>query len=377
MFDKFDIVVIGAGLYGSVIAEQASRDGFKVAVIESRDHIGGNCYTETDAETGINVHKYGAHIFHTNSKDIWDYINRFTEFNNYKHKVKTRVGNKSFSMPINLDTINSFFNAGMVPIEAEKFIKSLQTNTAEPQNFEEQALALIGQDMYDAFIRGYTVKQWERDPKELPASIIKRLPVRTNYDDNYFFDRWQGIPVDGYTPIFEKMLSHENIEVFLNTSWDAVKLQCQDKLVIYTGAIDRFYDYCYGDLNWRTLDFVTDTHDVNDFQGCVAMNYADEHVPYTRQIEHKHFHPEKSSGAKTIVTTEYSRTATREDTPYYPVNTDEDRAKYELYREKAEQETNVLFGGRLGEYRYYDMHQVIGSALAAYKNKIKSRLSNN
>lgn len=380
MFENFDIVVVGAGFFGSVVAEQASRDGYKVAVIERRPHIGGNCYTEDDTETGINVHKYGAHIFHTNNKNIWDYINQFTEFNGYIHKVKTKSNGKIYSMPINLDTINSFFGTEKSPEEATQWLNELrkQFSNTVPKNFEEQALALIGPDLYSAFIKGYTLKQWEIDPTKLPASIIRRLPVRTNYNDRYFNDRYEGIPINGYTPIFMRMLDHPNIEIFLNTAWEDVKKHTDNKLVIYTGAIDQYYDYCYGNLNWRTLDFHLRIEEVDDYQGCSALNYADQSVPYTREIEHKHFLPEKQTVKnKTIVSREYSRMASVDDTPYYPVNTEEDRIKFNLYKEKAEQESNILFGGRLGEYMYYDMHQVIGSALSTYKNKIKPRLSSN
>lgn len=377
MFEKFDVVVVGAGLFGSITAEQASRDGYRVAVIESRGHIGGNCYTYNDPLTGINIHQYGAHIFHTDNRQVWEYINRFTEFNGYKHKVKARVGNDTYSLPINLDTINQFFKKNYTPTQAQQWIDSVRAvATKDPKNFEEQAIALIGQELYAAFIKGYTLKQWETDPKLLPASVARRLPVRTNYNDSYFKDRWEGIPVDGYTPIFERMLDHENIQVFLNTRWEDVKQHVRQQLVVYTGAIDRYYDYCFGDLNWRTLDFVYRTEPVDDYQGVVAMNYADLQVPYTRDIEHKHFHPEKKTApGMTVIGREYSRSATRTDTPYYPVNTEQDRAKFNQYRELAEKETGVVFGGRLGEYMYYDMHQVIGSALACYKNKISERLS--
>jgi UDP-galactopyranose mutase len=378
MFDNFEVVVVGAGLFGSVVAEQISTQlDQRVAVIESRDHIGGNCYTETDPETGINIHKYGAHIFHTNNREVWDYINRFTEFNGYRHTVKTRSNGKTYSMPINLSTINSFYNQDYTPAQAQDWLdhmRQLYAN-ADPKNFEEQAMALIGPELYHAFIKGYTLKQWETDPKELPASIIKRLPVRTSYNDSYFFDQWQGIPVDGYTPIFERMLAHKNIQVFLNTTWESVRQHVGNKLVIYTGAIDRYYDYCYGDLNWRTLDFELRTEAVEDYQGCVAMNYADIDVPYTREIEHKHFHPErKNTVNKTVIGREFSRTATRADTPYYPVNTEADKKRFGQYQSLAESESHVIFGGRLGEYMYYDMHQVIGSALACFKKKIQPRL---
>jgi UDP-galactopyranose mutase len=309
---------------------------------------------------------------------VWDYINQFTEFTNYKHKVRSKIGTRTYSMPINLSTINDYFNKNYTPEEAQQWINSVRSlSTEEPANFEEQAIALIGKELYEAFVHGYTIKQWEKDPKLLPASVARRLPVRTNYNDTYYKDIWEGMPVDGYTPIFERMLDHENIQVFLNTDWDNVKDQLADKLVVYTGAIDRFYDYCFGELTWRTLDFEYRTEDVNDSQGCTQLNYPETTIPWVRDIEHKHFHPErKTAENKTIVSREYSRTATKQDTPYYPVNTDEDKKKFRQYQELAEQENNVIFGGRLGEYMYYDMHQVIGSALACYKNTISARLAN-
>ena len=378
MFEKFDLIVVGSGLFGSVTAEQASRAGYRVAVIEKRNHIGGNCYTKEDNETGILVHQYGPHIFHTSNQRVWDYINQFTTFNNYRHKCRIEVNGKQYSMPINLDTINNFFGRNLNPTQATTFLESmtLAYKNIEPANFQEQAFQLVGPELYHAFLRGYTLKQWETDPTLLPASIAKRLPVRTNYNDRYYNDTWEGIPSEGYTPIFEKMLSHENIQLFMQTDWFDVKKYAINKLVVYTGAIDQFYDYCYGDLAWRTLDFKFEKHDVSDYQGITQVNYGDADIPYTRIIEHKHFHPEKTYAMdKTIIGIEYSRLATREDTVYYPVKRPIDIQLFEQYRNLSEKESNVIFGGRLGEYMYYDMHQVIGSALASWKNKIQPKLS--
>lgn len=376
MFREFNLIIVGSGLFGSVVAEQASRAGYRVAVVEGRANIAGNCYTADDPNTGINIHHYGPHIFHTSNQKVWEYINQFTEFNTYRHKCRIQVGDKQYSMPINLDTINNFFGANLTPAQAEEFLARKRVPIVDPKNFEDQALALIGPEMYQAFIRGYTLKQWETNPQELPASVARRLPVRTSYNDRYYNDTWEGIPVAGYTPIFEKMLTHPNIKVFLNTEWHSVQEHAQDKLVVYTGAIDRYYDYCYGELAWRTLDFDLQTHNVNDYQGITQVNYGDASVPHTRIIEHKHFHPERKDYPKdqTIIGVETSRLAKRGDTVYYPVNRPEDQAKYLQYKAKAEQEPNVIFGGRLGEYMYYDMHQVIGSALATWKNKIAARL---
>ena len=375
MFNNFNLIVVGSGLFGSVVAEQASRAGHRVAVIEKRNHIAGNCYTKDDDETGINVHHYGPHIFHTSNQKVWDYINQFTEFNQYRHKCRIQVGDKQYSMPINLDTINSFFGTNHNPEAAEKLLSFLRVPNPDPQNFEEQAIALIGNELYEAFIKGYTLKQWETDPKLLPASVARRLPVRTTYNDRYYNDTYEGIPVNGYTPIFEQMLAHENIQVFTNTEWADVEQHVTDQLVVYTGAIDAYYDYCYGELAWRTLDFEFRRPAVNDYQGITQVNYGDASVPHTRIIEHKHFHPERNYPKdKTFIGIEYSRLAKRGDTVYYPVNRPEDRVMYEKYRARAEQESNIIFGGRLGEYMYYDMHQVIGSALACYKNKIQVKL---
>jgi len=377
MSDKFDLVIVGSGLFGSVVAEQASKNGYTVAVIEARDHIGGNCYTYNDPETGINVHKYGSHIFHTDNKMVWDYITQFTEFNNYRHVSKTKHKNEVYSIPINLETINKFFKKSFTPSEARKFIDSIKLKFDDPSNFEEQAMSVMGKDLYYAFFYGYTIKQWEIDPKQLPASVARRLPLHTDYSTNYYTnnDTYQGIPVDGYTPIFEKMLSNDNIKIFLNTSWEKVKDRFQYKMLVYTGPIDRYYDYCYGELNWRTLDFKHQIKNVDDYQGVSIMCHPDTETPYTREIEHKHFNPERKIKIdKTIVSQEFSRKANKHDTPYYPVKTTQDMEIYKNYRALADQEENVIIGGRLGEYMYYDMHQVIGAALSCYKYKIQVKL---
>lgn len=379
MFENVDLVVVGAGFFGAVVAEQASKDGYRVAVIEARDHIGGNCYTEFDTETGINIHKYGSHIFHTDNKEIWDYVNQFTEFNNYRHICKTSHQGTVYPMPINLDTINKFTGVEHTPAEAAQWLEEQKVQFDDPKNFEEQAMALLGAKLYNAFIRGYTQKQWETDPKELPASVARRLPVYTNYNTDYYpnNNKYQGIPINGYTPIFEKMLSHENITVHLNTRWEDVKSLAREKLVVYTGPIDAFYDFCYGHLNWRTLDFEYRTEHTDDYQGVSVLNYPDMDVPWTREVEHRHFHPERQVvKGKTVIGREFSRAAKEHDTPYYPVKTAEDMEMYNLYRGLVDNEKNVIFGGRLGEYMYYDMHQVIGSALAAYRKRIKIELTN-
>jgi UDP-galactopyranose mutase len=368
-----DLIVVGSGLFGSVIAEQASRDGLKVVVIESRNHLGGNCYTEDDKQTGINIHKYGPHIFHTSNQRVWDYINQFTEFNSYRHQCMSRVGKKTYSMPINLATINQYFKKNWSPTQAKMFFQGYKDAYNDPQNFEEQAMALMGNDLYRMLFREYTIKQWDKDPRDLPASVARRLPVRYNYNTRYYNDVYEGIPVNGYTPIFEKMLTHPNIEVCLNTDFFSLQDQIPaNKLVVYTGPIDRYFDYKYGVLNWRTCDFVLKKFDIEDWQGVTQINYPSLDIPYTRTIEFKHFHPEKNyTKEATVVSFEYSRSAGINDTPYYPVNTAEDREKYSLYQLDAKQLQNTIIGGRLGEYMYYDMHQVIGSALSTYEKRIK------
>jgi len=380
MNKKYNLIVIGSGLFGATVAEQASRAGYTVAVIEARHHIGGNCYTKEDKETGIHMHMYGPHIFHTDNKMVWDYISQFTEFNNYRHMAKSCIGDDVYPIPINLETINKFFKTKMNPSQAKVFIDALKVKIDNPQNFEEQALTMLGKDLYEAFFKGYTLKQWETDPKELPASVARRLPIRTDYKTGYYAnnDTYQGIPVDGFTVIFERMLTHENIDVFLDTTWESIKNKLpKDQLVVYTGAIDKFYEYKLGELAWRTLDFEHRTEHTEDYQGVSAMNYPEEIVPWTRIIEHKHFQPERKCKApKTVISAEFSRAATRNDTPYYPVKTERDLKLFDQYRELADAEPNVIFGGRLGEYMYYDMHQVIASALSCYRNKIKPRLSN-
>jgi UDP-galactopyranose mutase len=379
MFENIDLIVVGSGLFGSVTAEQASRDGFKVAVVENRKHIGGNCYTEDDPTTGINVHKYGPHIFHTNSDKIWDYIRQFSDFNNYTHKAKTKVNGQLYPFPINLETINKFGNKNWTPAEAGKWLSLVRMQAIEdPANFEEQAIALIGRELYEVFYKGYTLKQWETDPKELPASVARRIPVRTNYNDRFYNHKYEAMPVNGYTPIFERMLGHENIQLYLNTDWFSVRsARDPGQLVVYTGALDRYFDYCFGKLTWRTLDFDWQVHNVGDYQGVCQVNYPGLDVEHTRIIEHRYFHPERNYDPnRTIIHKEYSRQAEGNDVPYYPVNKAEDQARYEKYRDLAEQDPTVIFGGRLGEYKYYDMHQVIGSALSTYSNRIKTALTN-
>ena len=378
--ESFDVIVVGSGFFGSTIAERiTSTSKMKVAVIESRNHIGGNSYSEIDAATQIEYHKYGSHLFHTNSEKIWEYCNKFTKFNNYRHKVFTIHNGQMYSMPINLGTINQFYKTNYSPEQAKTKIKDLGLNAKNGVvlDLESKAISLIGEELYNAFIKGYTTKQWQVDPKELPASIITRLPVRYNYNNEYFDDNYQGIPIDGYTKWIEKLL--EKSTIFLDTDFFDIRNQISpNQIVIYTGPIDRYFAYKYGELTWRTLDFELNVEEVNDFQGNSVINYADLDVPYTRIHEFKHLHPERNyQTSNTLIMKEFSRFASKDDEPYYPVNSAADREKLSKYRELIPNEKNVYFGGRLGTYQYLDMHMAIASALNMYENELKLKLQIN
>ena len=378
-----DLLVVGSGFFGLTIAERAASAGKKVVVIDRRNHIGGNAYSEAEPETGIEVHRYGAHLFHTSNETVWEYVNRFTEFTSYVHKVYSNFKGEVYPLPINLGTINQFFRSAYSPDEARALIaeQAGEFDTKSAQNLEEKGISLIGRPLYEAFIRDYTSKQWQTPTTELPAEIISRLPVRYTYDNRYFNDTHEGLPVNGYTAWLEKMADHPNIEVRLNTdffdeSQPLNKAAVAGKVpVVYTGPVDRYFDYAEGELGWRTLDFEQQVLPVGDFQGTSVMNYAGEDVPYTRIHEFRHFHPERDYPTdKTVIMHEYSRFAKREDEPYYPVNTPEDRERLLKYRALTEQESGVLFGGRLGTYQYLDMHMAIGSALSMWNNKLEGTL---
>jgi UDP-galactopyranose mutase len=354
----------------------------RVLVIDRRAHIGGNAYSERDAATGIEVHKYGAHLFHTSNAAVWDYVRRFTTFTPYQHRVYTTFRGEVFPMPINLGTINQFFRSALSPAQARERIaeQAAEIDSDEAANFEEKAVSLIGRPLYEAFIRGYTAKQWQTDPRQLPAEVITRLPVRYTYDNRYFNDTYEGLPTDGYTAWIERMADHSRIEVRLGTDFfDTAQPVNKDAVVgnvpvVYTGPVDRYFDFREGVLGWRTLDFDRQVLDVGDFQGTPVMNYADEDVPYTRIHEFRHFHPERGyPDDRTVIMTEFSRFAERDDEPYYPVNTADDRARLVAYREHGKAEPGVLFGGRLGTYQYLDMHMAIGSALSMFQNKLAAR----
>ncbi|MFT4148369.1 MAG: UDP-galactopyranose mutase [Micrococcaceae bacterium] len=375
-----DLVVVGSGLFGLTIAEQAATKlGLKVVILDRRHHIGGNAYSEKEKQTGIEVHRYGAHLFHTSNDRVWDYVNQFTDFTNYVHRVYTNHKGIVYPMPINLGTINQFFNAAYGPEDAKKLIQEQAAELAgtDPENLNDKGISLIGRPLYEAFIKEYTGKQWQTDPKDLPASIISRLPVRYNYDSRYFNDKYEGLPVDGYTAWLERMADHPNIEVQLNTDFfDEDGEYSKSKVVgqipvIYTGPVDRYFDYSEGDLSWRTIDLEEEVLPIEDFQGCSVMNYADADVPYTRIHEFRHFHPERDyTKDATVIMREFSRFAEKDDEPYYPVNTETDRKGLLSYRDLAKGEDKVLFGGRLGTYKYLDMHMAIGAALSMFDNKL-------
>ncbi|MEU3627356.1 UDP-galactopyranose mutase [Amycolatopsis coloradensis] len=383
-FTGYDLIVVGSGFFGLTVAERAAAElGKKVLVLERRHHIGGNAYSEAEPETGIEVHRYGAHLFHTSNKRVWEYVNRFTEFTGYQHRVFAKVKDQVYSFPMNLGLINEFFGKSHTPDEARELIakQASEFETANAQNLEEKAISLVGRPLYEAFIRGYTAKQWENDPKNLGADIITRLPVRYTFDNRYFNDTYEGLPVDGYTAWLEKMAEHENIEVRLNVDYFDVREHIPAGTpTVYTGPLDRYFEYSAGRFTWRTVDFESEVVETGDFQGTSVVNYNDEEVPYTRIIEFRHFHPERKHypNDKTVVFREYSRFAGEADEPYYPINTPDNREKLEAYRELAKAEAkdkNVLFGGRLGTYKYLDMHMAIGSALSAFDNKIAPHLT--
>ena len=381
----YDLIIVGSGFYGLTIAERAATQlGKRVLVLDRRSHIGGNAYSEPEPTTGIEIHKYGAHLFHTSNKKVWDYVNKFTDFTGYQHRVFAMYQGQAYQFPMGLGLVSQFFGRYFTPDEARALIaeQSSEIETEKAANLEEKAISLIGRPLYEAFVKHYTAKQWQTDPTELPAANIARLPVRYTFDNRYFNDTYEGLPVDGYTAWLENMAADDNIEVRLNTDWfdvrDELRAQSPDAPVVYTGPLDRYFDFVDGELGWRTLDFETEVLETGDYQGTPVMNYNDADVPYTRIHEFRHFHPEREYPAdKTVIMREFSRFAESGDEPYYPINTPEDREKLNAYRARAKRETasnKVLFGGRLGTYQYLDMHMAIASALTMYENTLAPHL---
>lgn len=375
---KYDYLIVGAGLFGAIFAHEVKKAGKKVLVIDRRDHIGGNIYTK-EVE-GIQVHQYGAHIFHTSDKEVWDYIQQFAEFNRYTNSPVARYKDELYNLPFNMNTFSKMWGV-RTPAEAKEIIQRQikEAGITEPKNLEEQAISLVGKDIYEKLVKGYTEKQWGRRATELPSFIIRRLPVRYVYDNNYFNDKYQGIPVGGYTKIIERMLEGTEVRLMTDFFADREILAKEAENIVFTGMIDAYYDYCFGELEYRSLRFETEVLDMENYQGNAVVNYTEYEVPYTRIIEHKHFeygcqggYGGDGSGVsdKTVITREYPAAWSRGEEPYYPMNDEKNNALYARYRELADQEEHVIFGGRLGMYRYYDMHQVVKEALECVRRSL-------
>ncbi len=366
---KYDYLIVGTGLFGSIFAHEVSSQGKSCLVIDKRSHIGGNCYTEKIQ--GINVHKYGAHIFHTSDREIWDYVNRFAEFNNYVNSPVAVFNEELYNLPFNMNTFAKMWGI-KTPEEAKGIIRKqiAELNISDPENLEEQALSLVGRDVYEKLIKGYTEKQWGRKCSELPAFIIKRLPLRFTFDNNYFNDRYQGIPIGGYTQIFEKLLS--GIEVCLNTDYKDIRGKDIAKKTLYTGCIDEFFDYKLGALEYRSVRFENEIFDKENYQGNAVVNYTSVDIPYTRIIEHKHF--EFGTQPQTVISREYSAEWQLGIEPYYPINDEKNNMLFERYKEMTQNHPDVIFGGRLGQYKYYDMDKVIRAALDTVQSEGQSNI---
>lgn len=374
----YDYLIVGAGLFGSLFAHEAKKKGKKVLVVDRRPHIGGNIYTKE--MEGIQVHEYGAHIFHTSNKEVWEYMQQFAEFNRYTNSPLARYRDELYHLPFNMNTFHAMWGV-TTPKEAREMINKQieEAGITEPANLEEQAISLVGRDVYEKLVKGYTEKQWGKKAAELPAFIIKRLPVRFVYDNNYFNDKYQGIPIGGYTKMIEKML--DGVEVRLNTDFlkERSKLEQEASNILYTGMIDEYYDYCYGELEYRSLSFETEVLDEENFQGNAVVNYTEYEVPYTRIIEHKHFEygcqggftGSEPAAPKTVITKEYPAAWEKGKEPYYPMNDGKNNLLYQKYKELADKEEHVIFGGRLGMYRYFDMHQVAAEALKCADGNLK------
>ncbi len=372
------IVVVGSGLFGLTIAERiANILNLEVLVIEKREHIGGNAWSEFDASTGIEIHKYGSHLFHTSHEGVWNYVNQFTDFNRYSHRVWTKHSGSVYPLPINLSTISQFYGRSLSPIEARELIDKEVSRSKRPNNdsFEDLAINAIGEPLYDAFIKGYTQKQWQTDPKFLPPEVFSRLPIRFNFDNRYFNDTYEGLPLNGYMSFLSNMADQNKIRIETNTDFFSNKEFYLDAdLIVYTGPLDKFFDFKHGLLGWRTLDFSIERLPIDDFQGTSVMNYADENVSFTRIHEFQHLHSERNKkSASTVIMKEFSRTSGMDDEPYYPIKTEKDRSSLEKYRALMTSTPKVIFGGRLGTYNYLDMHMAIASALQVFETQIKPR----
>ena len=372
------IYVVGAGLWGAVIAERISSELARpVRLIEKRPQSGGNCHSAVDPDSGVECHCYGSHIFHTSDETVWRYIRRFTAFNDYRHRVLTSFRQQVYPLPINLMTINQFYRKNLSSDAARALLASEAARDTghPPRNFEEKAVSLVGRPLYEAFFRGYTLKQWQRDPRELPAELISRLPLRFHYQDRYFADCYEGIPLDGYAALFRQLLANPLIELELNTDFRERRDSLPpDAIICYSGRLDAYFDYRFGRLEWRTVRFEIEHPDTADYQGCSVMNYADAEIPYTRIHEFKHYHPERPDTGRTVIYKEYSQTTGPEDEPYYPVDTPDNRRKAAEYRQLAAQTPGLFIGGRLGNYRYFDMDDTIADALREYETNLKPYL---
>jgi UDP-galactopyranose mutase len=376
---RHDLIVVGSGFFGLTVAETiASQFGRRVLVLDRRNHIGGNAWSEREPRTGIEVHRYGAHLFHTSNEKVWRYARRFTDFTGYQHRVFSVYQDRVYPMPINLGTICAYFERHLSPTEARQLVNAQAglASDAPPQNLEDKAISLIGRPLYEAFIRGYTAKQWQTDPRDLSPDVIARLPVRYTFDNRYFTDKYEGLPADGYDAWLTRMAQSPLIDVRLGVDFFDVRSRLPDAPIVYTGPLDRYFNYSEGRLAWRTLDFEQEVLDIGDFQGTPVVNYADEHIPWTRIHEFRHFHPERDYPKdRTVIVREFSRAAEVDDEPYYPVNATNDRDKLRRYRALAHAERGVFFGGRLGTYQYLDMHMAIASALTMVENELAPMLA--
>jgi UDP-galactopyranose mutase len=374
-FSHLKYLVVGSGFFGTTIAERIARDlGERVVIIEKRNHIGGNSFTSKDSDTGIECHHYGTHVFHTSNECVWQYIKNFSEFNNYRHRVLSKFGDKTYPIPVNLNTINTFYQENFNTDQAVAFMekKQAEENYENPVSLEQKAISQMGRDLYEALIRGYSLKQWGKDPSALPPEIMNRIPIRFNKENQYFEDDWQGIPIEGFGQLIQSMLHHPNIQVYLNTDFFNIQeLVPDDCLIFFSGPIDRFFHYQYGRLEWRSLTFEKKLMNIPDYQGIAVMNYAKASVLYTRIHEFKHLTPEKPKSNQTMIALEYPKDCTAFDDPFYPINTPSNQKVYEKYVEASRLKNQVIFGGRLGSYSYLNMDRAVEMALHIYQTKVR------